>query len=89
MAAQEYGVTTAKAVSEGGMQNATMAPDSMVSGSKGVVDIVVANLSPVPSPLATIGYNPTCHSSTGNSGYGCLCQYVDPGHGTCIFPWRM
>ena len=58
MAAQEYGVTTAKAVSEGGMQNATMAPDSMVSGSKGVVDIVAANLSPVPSPLATIGTTP-------------------------------
>ena len=58
MAAQEYGVTTAKAVSGGDLQNATMAPDSMVSGSKGVGDIVAANLSPVPSPLTTIGTTP-------------------------------
>jgi DNA-binding transcriptional ArsR family regulator len=54
LTAQEYGVPTAKAVSEGGFQNATMVPDSMVSGSKGIVDMVAANLSPVPSPLATI-----------------------------------
>jgi DNA-binding transcriptional ArsR family regulator len=58
MAVQESGVTTAKAVAEGGLQNATMAPDSMVSGSKGVVDMVAANLSPLPSPLATIAATP-------------------------------
>jgi DNA-binding transcriptional ArsR family regulator len=54
MAAQEFGVPTVKAVAEGGLQNATMAPDSMVSGSKGVVDMIAANISPVPSPFATI-----------------------------------
>jgi hypothetical protein len=32
-----------------------MVPDSMVSGSKGVVDMIAANISPVPSPLGTIG----------------------------------
>jgi len=58
IAAQEYGVTTAKAVSGGSLQNATMAPDSMVAGSKGVADMVAANLSPVPSPLTTIGTTP-------------------------------
>jgi hypothetical protein len=55
MAAQGPGAPTAKVLSEAGIQNATMAPDSMVSGSKGVVEMVAANLSPAPSPLATIG----------------------------------
>jgi DNA-binding transcriptional ArsR family regulator len=54
MAAQEYGVTTAKAVSEGGMQNATMTPEMVVGGSKGVADMIAANISPAPAPLATI-----------------------------------
>jgi DNA-binding transcriptional ArsR family regulator len=58
MAAQEYGVPAAKAVAEGGLQNATKVPDSMVSGSKSVVDMVAANLSPVPSPFATIAATP-------------------------------
>jgi DNA-binding transcriptional ArsR family regulator len=58
LAAQEYGVTTAKAVSEAAMQNASMVPDSMIYGSKGVVDLVAANLSPVPAPLATIASTP-------------------------------
>ncbi len=58
MAAREYGVPAAKAAAEGGLQNATMVPDSMLSGSKGVVDTVAANLSPVPSPFATIASTP-------------------------------
>jgi len=40
------------------MQNASMVPDSMIYGSKGVVDLVAANLSPVPAPLATIASTP-------------------------------
>ncbi len=58
MAAQESGVPAAKAVAEGGLQNTTMVPDSIISGSKGVVDIVAANLSPVPSPLPTLVSTP-------------------------------
>jgi hypothetical protein len=58
MAAQESGVPAAKAVAAGGLQNATMVPEAMVSGSKGVVDTVAANLSPVPSPFATIAATP-------------------------------
>jgi DNA-binding transcriptional ArsR family regulator len=54
MAAQESGVTTAKLLSNAAVQNATMVPESIVSGSKGVADMAAANLSPVPSPLATI-----------------------------------
>jgi DNA-binding transcriptional ArsR family regulator len=53
MTAQESGVPAAKAVTEGGLQNTTMVPDSIVSGSKGVADLVSANLSPLPSPLTT------------------------------------
>ena len=58
MAAQEYGVPAAKAVAEGGLQNATMVPESIVSGSKGVADMVAANLSQAPSPFATIAATP-------------------------------
>ena len=53
MTAQESGVPAAKAVTEGGLQNTTMVPDSIVSGSKGVADLVAANLSPLPSPTTT------------------------------------
>ena len=58
LAAQEYGVTTAKAVAEGVLPNATMTPDMIVTGSKGVVDMVAANLTHAPSPLATLASTP-------------------------------
>jgi DNA-binding transcriptional ArsR family regulator len=58
IAAQEFGVTSAKAVSEGVWPNATMTADMMVAGSKGVVDVAVANLTPAPSPLATLASTP-------------------------------
>ena len=58
LAAQEYGVPTAKAVAEGVLPNATMTPDVMVTGSKGVVDMVAANLTYAPSPLATLASTP-------------------------------
>jgi DNA-binding transcriptional ArsR family regulator len=58
MAAQELGVPSAKAVAEGVLPNATMTPDMIITGSKGVVDTVAANLSPVLSPLTTIGTTP-------------------------------
>jgi DNA-binding transcriptional ArsR family regulator len=54
MAAQEYSIPAEKTVAEMGLQNVTMVPDSMVSGSKGLVDTVAANLSPLPSPLTTL-----------------------------------
>ena len=57
-AAQEYAVTSAKAVTEGVLPNATMNPDVMVTGSKGVVDMVAANLTHAPSPLATLASSP-------------------------------
>jgi len=59
LAAQEYGVTTAKAVAEGVLPNATMTPDMIVTGSKGVVDMVAANLTHAPSPLATLASTPS------------------------------
>jgi DNA-binding transcriptional ArsR family regulator len=58
IAAQEYGVTTAKAVAEGVLPNATMTPDMMVTGSKEVLDIAATNLTYAPSPLATLASNP-------------------------------
>ena len=58
LAAQEYGVPTAKAVAEGVLPNATMTPDMIVTGSKGVVDMVVANITQSPSPLVTLASTP-------------------------------
>ena len=58
-AAQEYAVTSAKAVAEGVLPNATMTPDMIVTGSKGVVDMVAANLTHAPSPLATLASTPS------------------------------
>jgi hypothetical protein len=54
MAAQESGVTSAKAVTEGLWPNATMTPDVMAAGTKGIIDFAAANLTPVPTPLATL-----------------------------------
>jgi DNA-binding transcriptional ArsR family regulator len=58
MAAQEYGVTSAKAVAGGVWPNATMTPDMMAAGSKRVMDMAAANLTPAPSPLATLASTP-------------------------------
>ena len=53
MAAHEYGTTPAKAVTEGLLPNTTLTPDVIVTGSKGVSDIGVANITPAPSPFVT------------------------------------
>ena len=58
MAAQECGFTSAKAVYGGVWPNATMTPDMMVTGSKGVFDMAAANLTSAPSPLATLASTP-------------------------------
>ena len=88
MAAREYGGPAAKAAAEGGLQNATMVPDSMVAGSKGVVDTVVCEPFTGTITICHHCCNPPCHSRADNSQYCCLCQCVDPGYGTCIFPRR-
>jgi hypothetical protein len=54
MAVQESGVPAAKAVTEGLWPNATITPDVMAAGSKGMTDFAAANLTPVPTPLATL-----------------------------------
>ena len=54
MAIQESGDTSAKAVTEGLWPNATMTPDVMAAGTKGLSDFVAANLTPAPTPLATL-----------------------------------
>jgi hypothetical protein len=58
MTAQEYGGTSAKVVSGAVWPNATMTPDMMVTGSKGVLDVAAANLTPPPSPLVTLASTP-------------------------------
>jgi DNA-binding transcriptional ArsR family regulator len=58
MAAQESGVTSAKAVSEGLWPNATMTPDVMAGAAKGMTDFAVTNLTPVPTPLPALAQAP-------------------------------
>ena len=59
IAAQESGAPSAKAVAGGVLQNATTIPETMVSGSKGMGDMVAANITPAPSPLSTLAYTPS------------------------------
>jgi DNA-binding transcriptional ArsR family regulator len=58
MAAQESGITAAKAVTEGLGPNATMIPDVMAAGSKGMTDFAATNLTPVPTPLPALAQVP-------------------------------
>jgi DNA-binding transcriptional ArsR family regulator len=58
MAAQDYGITPAKEAFGGVLPNATVTPDMMVTGSKGVVEMAAANLTHAPSPLATLASTP-------------------------------
>jgi DNA-binding transcriptional ArsR family regulator len=58
MAAQESGVTSAKAVTDGLWPNATMTPDVMAAGSKGMTDFAATNLTPAPTPLPALAQAP-------------------------------
>jgi DNA-binding transcriptional ArsR family regulator len=53
MAAQEYTTIPAKAVTEGLWPNATLATDATGTGSKGIADIALANISQPASPCFT------------------------------------
>jgi len=57
MAAQESGLTSAKAVTDGLLPNATMTPDVIAAGSKGMTEFA-ANLTPAPTPLPTLAQAP-------------------------------
>jgi DNA-binding transcriptional ArsR family regulator len=54
MAAQESAVTSAKAVTDGLLQNATITPDMTAAAAKGMTDFAATNLTSAPSPLATL-----------------------------------
>jgi len=58
MAAQESGLTSAKAVTDGLLPNATMAPDVIAAGTKGMTEFAAANLTPAPGPLTTLAQAP-------------------------------
>jgi len=51
---REPGFVTTKGVSESYLPNATMAPEITAAGSKGISDLVTANLTLPPSPQATL-----------------------------------
>jgi DNA-binding transcriptional ArsR family regulator len=57
MAAQESAVTSAKAVTDGLLQNATITPD-MTAAAKGVPGYVAANFTPAPTLLPTFAQAP-------------------------------
>lgn len=52
-AAQEYGTIPAKAVTEGLWTNATLTPDMMGTGSRGISDVALANITQPPYPCVT------------------------------------
>jgi DNA-binding transcriptional ArsR family regulator len=54
MAAQESGVASAKAVTEGLGPNATLTPDVIAAGSKAMTDFAATNFTPVPTPLPAL-----------------------------------
>jgi DNA-binding transcriptional ArsR family regulator len=55
---RETGIITTKAVAESYWSNATMNPEVNTAVSKGISDGAAANLTPPPSPLATLGQAP-------------------------------
>ena len=54
MTTQESVLTSAKAVTDGTLANATITPDMTVAGTKGITQIATANLTPVPTPLPAL-----------------------------------
>jgi DNA-binding transcriptional ArsR family regulator len=58
MAAQESGVTAAKAVNEGIGPNASLNPDVAVAATKGLPEFVAANFTPAPIPMDTLAQAP-------------------------------
>lgn len=53
IAAQEYGTIPSREVTEGLWPNATLTPDMMGTGTKGISDIALANITQPPSPHLT------------------------------------
>ena len=58
LADRETGNIATKAVSESYWQNATMTPEVTLAGSKGISDVAAGNLTPPPSPMATLMSTP-------------------------------
>ena len=58
MATQESVVPTAKAVTEGLWPNATLTPDMIAAGSKGISDFAATNLTAVPTPPPALAQAP-------------------------------
>jgi DNA-binding transcriptional ArsR family regulator len=58
MAAQESAITSAKAVTDGFVQNATIAPEMTATAAKGVAGFVAENLTPAPTLLPTFAEAP-------------------------------
>jgi DNA-binding transcriptional ArsR family regulator len=55
---RETEIITTKAVTESILPNATMTPEVTGAGSKGISDRVTANITPPPSPMATLASTP-------------------------------
>jgi DNA-binding transcriptional ArsR family regulator len=64
------GVFTTPVVSEGYLPNATPTPEVTVALSKGIPDAAAANLTALPSPLATLAQTPPATLAPAPMGYG-------------------
>jgi DNA-binding transcriptional ArsR family regulator len=82
---RETGVIATKAVSESYWSNTTMTPEVTTAGSKGITNMAAANLTPPPSPLATLISTPPGIAAPIPPGSGAHAAAVIPDPALAFF----
>jgi DNA-binding transcriptional ArsR family regulator len=85
MAAQESAVSSAKAITDGLMQNATAAPEMTAAAAKGVPGFVAGNLTPEPTLLPTLVQAPMVTPVPVPPGIGAQAAVVLPDPALAFF----
>jgi hypothetical protein len=85
MAAQESAVSSAKAITDGLMQNATAAPEMTAAAAKGVPGFVARNLTPEPTLLPTLVQAPMVTPVPFPPGIGAQAAVVLPDPALAFF----
>jgi DNA-binding transcriptional ArsR family regulator len=85
MAAQESGLSSAKAVTDGFLPNVTMTPDMTGAVTKGLTEFSAANFTPAPSPLTTLAQAPLVTPGPIPPGNGAYAAAVLPDPALAFF----
>jgi len=85
VAAQESAVSSAKAVTDGVLQNATGAPEMTAAAAKGVPGFVAGNLTPAPTLLPTFAEAPQVTPAPIPPGIGAQAAAVLPDPALAFF----